>query len=129
MGWMCFVLVEIRQEQGWCLFNDRQQPHHQPGFNLAPQSWGGRNYAHYYNCAQAQELPQDLSPGVAEIIHSNQQRWGKDAINRPCCFTLEELLAIHEADRDQVHAHFDVIFLQALANQLKRPLRLVCWLI
>lgn len=129
MSWDCFAFVELRHGTAWRLYQDFKKPHHEPAFNLAPASWGGRNYAHLYEQASNCDLPDDVSSGVAAIIQDQQDTWGMDTINRPCWFSLEELKTILEADKQQAQGHLDVSFLHDLVSTQSIPVRVVCWAI
>ena len=124
-----YAFIEHKSASGWCLYKDMDRKHHEPGFNLAPISWGRYNFDRYYEQSAEKGLPEDLSPGIQQIIEKQQADWGDDAINRPSWLSLQEILDIYKHDREHRYAHFDMEFLQQLECKLKQDIRVIFWAI
>lgn len=127
MSYQVFAYIEILTEQGWQLHAEPHRYADQADGNLAPGSWGGRNFAVYDQRAQGRGLPTDLSRGVKRLIDRQKSQWGEDAINRPNWLSLAELQRFQQADIEQEYAHFDVQFL--LEQDTEQGLRVVFWAI
>lgn len=122
-----YAFVEYKSNIDWLLFTDMNKKYHEPGYNLAPTSWGNYNFTRYYEQSREKGLPNDLSSGLKKIIEQQQADWGDDAINRPSWLSLQEILDCYEHDNEHRFAHFDIEFLQRLEHKLKQAIRVVFW--
>lgn len=127
MSYQIHAYIEINTGKGWQMYAGPPCFADQADGNLAPASWGGRNFAVYYGHSGERGLPPDLSPGVRQLIDQQQLTWGDDVINRPSWMTLAEIQQFSDQDRHQELAHFDLQFLQGLVND--HALRVVFWAI
>jgi hypothetical protein len=122
-----YAFVEYKSNIDWLLFTDMNKKYHEPGYNLAPTSWGNYNFTRYYEQSREKGLPDDLSSGIQKIIEQQQADWGDDVINRPSWISLQEILDFYLQDTENRYAHFDFEFLQQLKEKLNQDIRVVFW--
>lgn len=90
--------------------------------NIAPGSWGKRNFAHTYEVSGERGLPEDLSNGLSDFVRAQFPE-----PNRPSWMTLAEIVQHLKADAAGTYAHFDCDTLIAQGAAPASDLRVVFW--
>lgn len=120
---VCAFIV-YQQHDHWQLFKANELADNEPPYNFAPQSWGKFNFNIYYQYSGEKGLPDDLSVGLKQLIETQLNEFGDDALNRPSWMSLEELLEFFKSDENYRYAHFDLVYLQQLHITLNTDIRI-----
>jgi len=127
MGVTVCAFIESHQKDRWQLFKANDLADNEPPHNFAPQSWGQYNFKIYYQQSGEKGLPDDLSVGLKQLIETQLNQFGDDALNRPSWMSLEELFEFFTSDENCRYAHFDLDYLQQLHESLNADVRVVFW--
>lgn len=120
-----YACLERRSEQGWELAQPlRPDPQFDGDLvpvNVAPESWGKGNFAHYYAISGERDLPVDLSEALRRFL---DRHW--EVVNRPSWMSLAEIAGHERADVNGVHAHLNAADLRT-GDCADDQLRVVFW--